>query len=331
MIACMNPLYLRMYPKKVISRLVSYFFFEGRPLTTRGRWINPIVFALFSIEKRLSRSKAVKKPIFIIGMGRSGTTILGIVMSVHRQIGFLNEPKAMWHAIYSAEDVIGNYSRGLAKYRLQKEDANEDIANKAHKLYGAYLRATFSERALTKYPELIFREPFIKTIFPDAKFIFLVRNGWDVCHSISSWSQRLSAKHAAETHDWWGVNQRKWKLLVDQVVLKDPVFKDILEEIKKMDRHIDMAAVEWIVAMREGLTMMREGNKNLHMMRFEELASDPVGILSETIKFCELNRDEKFLKYARKVLSPVQSKDPLKLHPALMPIVTETMRLLNYK
>ncbi len=98
--AQLDSLYIRTRPTKAVSRLISYALFEGRPLTTRGRWINPLVFALSGTLKTLPQIKKVKKPIFIIGMGRSGTTILGVVMSMHRDVGFLNEPKALWHSIY---------------------------------------------------------------------------------------------------------------------------------------------------------------------------------------------------------------------------------------
>ena len=51
MFAQLNSLYLKTRPYKVFSRLVSYGLFEGRPLTTRGRWINPLLFKLFNLQK----------------------------------------------------------------------------------------------------------------------------------------------------------------------------------------------------------------------------------------------------------------------------------------
>ena len=58
-----------MRPSSALARLISYSFFEGRPVTTRGQWINPIIFAQFYLLKRLPKLKAVKKPIFITGSG----------------------------------------------------------------------------------------------------------------------------------------------------------------------------------------------------------------------------------------------------------------------
>ena len=165
MVAQVDMTYIKLRPSKLYSRLISYALFEGRPLTTRGRWINPILFTLFSLQKRLPQFKKVEKPIFILGTGRSGTTILGLVLSMHRDVGFLNEPKAIWHSIYPYEDVIGSYSRGAAYYRLTESNVDASIKRNAHRIFGTYLTSVFSHRVVDKYPELIFRASFIKAIF----------------------------------------------------------------------------------------------------------------------------------------------------------------------
>ena len=46
--------YVKERPTKLFSRLVSYALFEGRPLTTKGRWINPLVSCLQHIALRLA-------------------------------------------------------------------------------------------------------------------------------------------------------------------------------------------------------------------------------------------------------------------------------------
>jgi len=203
MIAQIDPLYIKTRPMKMLTRLMSYAFFEGRPVTTKGRWINPLVFFILkAVSANKSRYKPVEKPIFILGTGRSGTTVLGIVLSMHREVGYLNEPKAIWHLIHPHEDIIGNYSQGEALYRLTAEDATDDTRRRAAQMFGAYLTATRSKRLVDKYPELIFRVDFVRALFPDARFIFLGRNGWDTCHSIAIWSARLGVHFDGEKHDW---------------------------------------------------------------------------------------------------------------------------------
>ncbi len=319
-----------MRPTKTVSRLVSYGLFEGRPITTRGRWLNPLVFAHFAVEKSLPQIKRVEKPIFILGTGRSGTTVLGMVLSMHRDVGFLNEPKALWHSIYPYEDVIGSYGRGEAHYRLDATHVTDTVRRNAHRLFGVYLRTVFSNRLVDKYPELIFRVPFVRKIFPDAKFIFLVRNGWDTCASIELWSKRLGDKQGEVTHDWWGVNQRKWKLMQSELLKPDPYFARIRAIIPSLTQHTDMAAVEWIVTMREGLRRVEENDKSILLIHYENLVANPRAMLGEIAIFGQLGKDDIYLSYGEAVLRPTPQHPKFAMHEALRPMFDETMQTLGY-
>ena len=331
MIGQIDKTYINTRPWKLWSRMMSYALFEGRPLTTRGRWINPLAFAHFALEKHLPQLKRIEKPVFILGTGRSGTTILGIVLSMHRDVGFLNEPKALWHSIYPYEDLIGSYSRGTAHYRLNETEATHKIVKNAHRLFGAYLAATFSTRVLDKYPELIFRVPFVKSIFPDAKFIFLVRNGWDTCSSIKYWSERLGKNDGAKTLDWWGVDRRKWKYLVEQLVPEHPDLAPYAESMKKWTKQSDMAAVEWIATMREGMRLVEEYPNDVLRVNYEDLCSNTYKELSRMVEFLELQQnDTKFYQYAEISLRTVTSTGPFPLDLAIENAFLETMERLSY-
>lgn len=331
MVAQIDALYARLRPGKVPPRLISYALFEGRPLTTRGRWINPLVFAHLGLETRLPQLKDVKKPVFIVGTGRSGTTILGVAMSLHREVGFLNEPKAMWHAIYHREDVIGNYATGEARYRLGEQDASDDVVSRAHRLFGAYLGAVGASRVLDKYPELVFRIPFVRAIFPDARFVFLVRDGVDAVHSIESWSRRLGKRARGSVQDWWGLNNRKWRLMVEQLVPEEGLLANKAGEIASLTRHADMAAVEWIITMQEGLRQFEQNRDCFYMLRYEALVKNPVDELSSLLDFCDLRRDEVVLDFATKKLRPAPDRPPLDVHPVLRRPLEDTMRELGYR
>ncbi|RKU29059.1 sulfotransferase [Candidatus Poribacteria bacterium] len=331
MIAQINPNYIKTRPTKALTRFISYTLFEGRPVTTKGRWINPLVFSLLkTVSKNNRKYKPVEKPIFILGTGRSGTTILGIVLSMHTEVGYLNEPKAIWHLIHPHEDIIGNYSQTDAKYRLTAEDVTDEMHQRAVQMFGAYLTATCSKRLVDKYPELIFRVDFVRELFPDARFIFLVRNGWDTCHSIATWSKRLGVQVNGKRHDWWGIDDRKWQLLVEQLVKTDLMFSGIANEVKQFERHLDRAAVEWILTMQEGLHLMQASSDCIHLIRFEDLTSDPDKVLAALCNFCELPTDNIFQEYARQTLHPVPARKPFDIHPKIAPIFYDIMGKLRY-
>lgn len=330
MVAQLDSLYIRTSLSKTWTRLLSYVCFEGRPLTTKGQWINSLVLPFLALQKRLPQMKRVYKPIFIVGTGRSGTTVLGTILSMHRDVGFLNEPKALWHAIYPAEDLVGSYSRGVAKYRLDGTDASSDVRRAAHKIFGAYLALSSSRRVVDKYPELVFRVPFVRALFPDAKFIFLVRNGWDTCQSIKGWSKRLGVEVQTEKHDWWGADNRKWNLLWEQVISENQSIRGPSLNRHSLENPLDMAALEWIVSMREGLAMMKQLPHDSYMIHYEDLVANPRRSLAKLAAFCELPPDERFLKYATQRLQTAPPKRDVDLHPAILPYFEETMIALGY-
>ena len=282
MVAQLNRHYLKTRPFKVLPRLISYAFFEGRPVTTKGMWINPLLLAHLNYQKTLPFTKPTKKPIFIVGSGRSGTTLLGVILSLHPDVGFLNEPKVMWHCIYGEEDVIGSYSQGTAKFRLFESDATEQVRHYARRLFSVYLATTRASRLVDKYPELIFRIPFITSIFPDAKFIFIVRNGWDTCMSIENWSGRKGQKTQRNKYDWWGVNDRKWQLMVRELVTIDPDLSGLAEIIYPLKSQADRAAVEWIITMREGLKYLDCCHKFFYVISSQRNLCFPVSFKGYT-------------------------------------------------
>jgi hypothetical protein len=329
MIGQINKEYIQKRPTKFFSRMVSYALFEGRPVTTPGQWINPLVFKLLNFAQKRN-SKQVKQPIFILGTGRSGTTILGIVLSMHSDIAFLNEPKALWHSVFPDEDLIGSYSRKKATYYLDPEYATPDRIQRIHNIYGFYLNTVMSNRVVDKYPELIFRIDFLKRIFPDFKALFIYRNGWDTCLSSANWSEVKGERKQGEIHDWWGVNNRKWHLLVDELVPQDDDLKMHYTEIKAFTNQVDMSIVEWIISMKKGLEMMAKFPQHIVPVRYEDLVAQPIATLDAIRNFCHLPSDTALNAYALQTLKPVPSKKPIPLNPILEKTFLKLMQQLNY-
>lgn len=330
MVAQVDGKFIKSRPFKLYTRLVSYLMFEGRPLTTRGRWINPLVFGWFRVLRALPKLARVKKPIFILGVGRSGTTILGKILGLHQHVGYLNEPKAIWQSALGDDDVIGSYSAYDGRFRMGADDVTPEKSKRVHKLYAGYLRFSFSRRVVDKYPEMVFRRGLIDGIFPDCRKLFLVRSGIDTCQSIEHWSERLGTSTDDETQDWWGRDSRKWRLLLDQVVDQDSELAALRPKIDGLTRHVDMAALEWVATMREGLRVLETDPDAMMLVHYEDLVDDPEAMLRRIFEFSDLPYDQKVIDYAKEELSPPRSKPPLQIDPILQPIFDDTMRRLGY-
>ena len=72
---------------------------------------------LFNCKKR----KYTFNPVFIIGCGRSGTTILGNTLSNHPKIKYLNERRDLWHRSYPKFDIWNENTQNPKLYADTKD------------------------------------------------------------------------------------------------------------------------------------------------------------------------------------------------------------------
>lgn len=332
MIAQIDNAYFRTRPTKAISRLFIYALIEGRPLTTRGRWINPLVFAEFAALQYLPQLKTVNAPIYILGTGRNGSTMLGKILSLHPAICFLNEPKALWHALHPRSDVIGSYSVAPARFQLQTDDATLDVCQRFRRLYGFALRITGTNRILDKNSEAIFRSEFIQKVFPEARFIFLIRNGKDVIASVNKWSISHKVIDQDDTvQDWWGKDRRKWNIMVDELVSADEDLHPFITDIRGFQSQRNMAAVEWILTAKAGLNLLRSNSEHTHLIRYEDFLSDFTTELDNIFSFCSLPDDKKTHCYAQNFIHKPSRKKLPEISPVIEPAFRKMMHEFGYK
>lgn len=110
---------------------------------------------------------------FIVGVSRSGTSILGELIAAHPAVKYIFEAYVPWR-------VAGRGVNGSD--RLTEEQATPMVR--------AFIRWWFRWRKgdapilVEKNPRNILRIPFLRAVFPEAKFIHIVRDGRDVACSL---------------------------------------------------------------------------------------------------------------------------------------------------
>jgi hypothetical protein len=121
------------------------------------------------------------KVAFIIGSPRSGTTILENILNGHPDIAEWYEPYYLWGNYFSnIENDIWPHEQltSIAKKRIRREF--ETFSRRSNKLI-----------VLDKSPAHVFNIEIIQSIFPDAKWIHILRDGRDVTLSIhKEWVRR---------------------------------------------------------------------------------------------------------------------------------------------
>jgi hypothetical protein len=113
---------------------------------------------------------------FLIGAARSGTTLLGEQLLSHiPKVHYLGEPDYIWQQAigYKSDDV------------LTKDQATNSIKKRIKERFRRVIASNSSNIILEKTPSNCFRILFLNELFPDAKFIHLIRDGREVARSAS--------------------------------------------------------------------------------------------------------------------------------------------------
>jgi hypothetical protein len=187
------------------------------------------------------------------------------------------------------------------------------------------------------------RIPFLLRHYPHAKFIFLYRNGFDVCESV----------------------MRQWELPVDQRYLIDKLkhvplrhvlsygLKFVTRNIKRdknnffwgvnypgLKEHLSNASREEIVAyqwrycvgkmLEDKMTIPR---RNLMEIRYEEFVDDPKGIINKTMMFLGMEQKSRQIDY-RRIRKDNVGKSGTRLTSSqkkvIYPIIKDIMTNLKY-
>ena len=139
-------------------------------------------------------------PIFLIGLPRSGTTLLQSMLSSHSEIFSYSEGWFLLPLLYSAkpggvssEYFMGNAARVGLEDQLSRTAAPEDVFRASVKAfadttYQAILANQGKKYLLDKTPLYYLIVDELAKVFPDSRFVFLLRNPvWNLASTAEAW------------------------------------------------------------------------------------------------------------------------------------------------
>lgn len=234
----------------------------------------------------------IHTPVFIIGCGRSGTTALGHAIEQHRRITYLHEPRSLWQAAYPQTDIwgAGVTERG-GRLVLTASDADTEASRRLRVAFCTQTIRCGRPVLVEKLPINSFRLNFIDAIFPDAKYIHILRDPAEVARSIA----RL-----AKPDGWYGVNDSKWNALVELARSRDE-WSDLPE---LCDSSFRRGLLEW----RLSVGLAREffaSHPRLPLLElnYSDLVEDSIEVMRQVLEFIGVQSDATTRRYAEHELS----------------------------
>jgi Sulfotransferase family len=250
--------------------------------------------------------REVREPIFIIGCGRSGTTLLGRLLSFHPEVKYLFEPNHLWAAIEPATDYLQIYSRGEHHCLLGSSSVTASARRRFNRLLSTPQGITLVE----KNPINALRIGYLNALAPNARFVHIVRDGIAVAFSIEKMA--ATTKRFAfrpPVNDWWGADNTKWAMLRNDARAAG-YYGDVVDQLQA---DAQRGAYEWIVSVREAeMWRARLGSRFL-TIRYQDLGEDPEPELRELLTTLGLSCPGPWLKEACGLVRAPTDKQPAPL------------------
>lgn len=230
-------------------------------------------------------------PVFIIGCGRSGTTLLGELFAMHPRVSYICEGYDLWAAIHPVTDFLQLYSRGECHCLLDAHSATSTAKRRFRRLMSPPPGFTLVEKS----PINALRIGFLEAIAPGARFVHIVRGGVNVAHSIerkAEVTRRLAFR--PPLNNWWGVGDVKWAAL-KQDGRSAGYYPD---EVHQLITGTQRGAYEWLLSVREVNAWRADLGARLIEFRLDDLISDPRKMLKSVSDALSLSLSGELLDQA---------------------------------
>ena len=269
---------------------------------------------------RLGRPPLLKQPVFIIGCGRSGTTILGDTLAIHPSVTYLEEPRYIWTRVYPETDVWSTRAAGRGgRIDLTEANCTPERSRRLANIFYCETVARGRPQLVEKLPTNSFRLRFLEVMFPDALYVNLLRNGLEVARSIERMGQEGL---------WYGHQEYKWKALEDFANRNEP-YRDLLG---LCDTLRERGLLEWRMSVETAAAFFENLTPDRHIrVTYAELLDRPVETIRRIEEFVGLRPSETVHNYATANLKRRSPKiDVTRLSDTEERLAGELMRRLGY-
>ncbi len=221
-----------------------------------------------------------KKPFFILGCPRSGTTMINKVVSMHPDIGTFNSAEIWDPQVYKpGRDSV-----------LDDRDVTESIVKRIKWTFAFYQRCSRSSVFLNTYARNSVRIPFIKKIFPNCKFIHIIRDGRAVAFSLMQIMEKEPYRKKFEMGKF--TKPANWRDIITLPPLEcySELWVGVMEEVERGKIKAQIPKQDWFE------------------FRYEDLCNHPEHVLPSIFEFMELSISEQLTREMAKIPTSMNFK-----------------------
>jgi len=227
----------------------------------------------------------LKPPIILLGNVRSGTTMKQELFALHPGIVTWYEPRTVW--IYA--------DPGREHDRFDEHDARPDVVRYIRKRFLKYQNKHNDKIVMEKTPSNILRIPYVNRIFPESRYLYMIRDPlaylssaelkWQLAPGRQVVFRRLKETPKRHLHYHF---KRFVSAMIDKKILKKKYvsvwgvrYPEISKDIKKLDV-TEVIAKQWVECSRQAehdLQFIDE--ERVFKLRYEDFVEEPVSLFQE--------------------------------------------------
>lgn len=247
----------------------------------------------------------IVRPIFMVGSPRSGTTILGKVFGHQGDLLFLSEARPIWYRAVPEFDESQFHWEGDRLWGRIYMDENDVTAESRAVLeedFGRTMRLAGRRRLMEKMPINLFRVRWLNAMWPDARFIQIMRDPFGTTSSKTQCWPSIDEKELPGV----AIRRRMFEKLY-------PHLKPLLDSVKSS---YEWYLFEWRLFTEEGERLRQLYPDRYTIVRLEDAQQNPKETIEKACQFLELRMTSRIRRAYRAWLDPkVRLAKPL-LDPA---------------
>ena len=242
--------------------------------------------------------QAISKPIFIVGCGRSGTTLLFNLLKKHPQlvgtsgypdgedhVGWIEHGKCIISGLGSSASINGGHTGFHYCLYMDEKDVTPDIIESMTSYYyNDVIKQDTTKRVVNKCPHLSNKLRYVRAIFPDAKFLHIIR---DCLPVVSSFIKAMEERVPYQVFYWPETEfPCFWVFPAPPYGAREVIFRneDRIFPGGGVARLVDY----WSVVNQNIPIQLSSSPEQLLTVKYEDLCTDPLEALQRICDFCEI-------------------------------------------